>query len=151
MAGVGAGLSLVCRVGTLLCALPIEHVVETMRPLPVEPISGAPRFVRGLAIIRGEPVPVVDAGRLVGNDEAQPGRFVTLQIGARRVSLAVSEVLGARSVAKYLRDLPPLLGDAETEVIGAIGTLDSELLVVLRSALILPEGSQRGLAAAEAS
>jgi hypothetical protein len=44
---------LLCRAGNLLCALPIEHVIEIMRPLPVEQIAGAPHYVRGLSIIRG--------------------------------------------------------------------------------------------------
>jgi len=131
-------------VGALLCALPIEHVVETMRPLPIEALSGAPQFVRGLAIIRGEPIPVVDAGRLVGCDAGEPRRFVTLEIGPRHVSLAVDEVLGVRSIAKDLRDLPPLLGAVHADVISAIGALDGELLVVLHSAQIIPQESWVG-------
>ena len=46
----------------MLAALPLEHVVETMRPLPVEPLGDAPRFILGLSIVRGEPIPVVDVG-----------------------------------------------------------------------------------------
>ena len=55
-----AGASLVCRVATRICALPVGVVIETLRPLPLEPIAGAPAFVTGPAIIRGEPVPVVE-------------------------------------------------------------------------------------------
>ena len=53
-------LCLVFRVLTFHCALPLEHVSETMRPLPVEPIAGVISPVAGVAIIRGGPVPVVD-------------------------------------------------------------------------------------------
>ena len=49
------GASLVCRVAARLCALPVRAVIEIMRPLALEPIAGAPAFVAGLAIIRGEP------------------------------------------------------------------------------------------------
>jgi purine-binding chemotaxis protein CheW len=42
------GASLVCRVATRICALPVGVVIETLRPLPLEPIAGAPAFVTGL-------------------------------------------------------------------------------------------------------
>ena len=34
---------LTCRVGRKVCALPLEQVLETMRPLPVEALPGVPR------------------------------------------------------------------------------------------------------------
>ncbi len=136
----GAGPSLLCRVRTRVCALPLEHVLETMRPLPIEPLSGAPRFVRGLAIIRGSPVPVIDAARLLGAEEAPPARFVTLRVGDRRVALAVDEVLGVGAGAEQsLEALPPLLGEVAADVVEAIGTLDAHLLLVLRGGRLVPD------------
>ncbi|HZE91839.1 MAG TPA: chemotaxis protein CheW, partial [Rhizobacter sp.] len=73
-----AALSVICRVQGRLCALPLSHVVETMRPLPTETIAGAPDFVCGLAVIRGAPVPVVDLARLLGATDTQARRFVTV-------------------------------------------------------------------------
>jgi purine-binding chemotaxis protein CheW len=135
-----AGLSLICRVQTRLCALPLEHVVELLRPLPVEPVAGAPPFVLGLAVIRGAPLPVVDSARLLGADDARAGRFVTVNAGNRRVALAVDGVLGVRAIAlESLHALPPLLHEADSGVIAAIGLLDAELLLVLRSARLLPD------------
>jgi purine-binding chemotaxis protein CheW len=132
-----AGLSLICRVQTRLCALPLAHVVEMLRPLPV---AGAPPFVLGLAVIRGAPLPVVDSARLLGADDARAGRFVTVNAGNRRVALAVDCVLGVRAVApESLHALPPLLHEADSGVIAAIGLLDAELLLVLRSARLLPD------------
>lgn len=137
---VREGLTLLCRVGTRLCSLPLEHVVETMRPLPVEPLHGTPSFVCGLAIIRGVPVPVVDAGRLLGTAAAQPARFVTLKISNRRVALAVDRVLCVSTLpAGSLAELPPLLRETDAEVVSEIGVLDAELLLVLRSARLVPE------------
>jgi len=132
------GLSLVCRVEARLCALPLEHAVETMRPLAVEPVVGAPPFVRGLAVVRGEPLPVVDAARLLGLQEGPIGRFVTVAVGVRRVALAVDAVVGVRRFPPgSLRALPPLLHEAAGDVVDAIGLLDSALLLVLRSARLL--------------
>jgi len=131
--------SLICRVRKRLCALPLEHVIETLRPLPVEPVAGAPAFVRGLSVIRGMPLPVVDAARLFGDEDAQPERFVTLVAGTRRIALAVDSVLGVRSISRdALHALPPLLHEAGDDVIASIGLLDAELLLVLRSARLLP-------------
>jgi purine-binding chemotaxis protein CheW len=130
-----------------LYALPLAHVVETLRPLPVEPLAGAPAFVRGLCVIRGVPRPVVDATGLLGahapgDPPAEPptARFVTVRAGAHQVALAVDAVLGVRTVPpESLHTLPPLLQEAGAEAVAAIGRLDNELLLVLRSSRLLPE------------
>jgi len=133
--------SLVCRVGSRLCALPAEHVIETMRPLPVQELPGAPRSLRGVARIRGAAVPVVDLAVVLGAEDGQPTRFVTVNAGGRRVALAVDSVVGVRVLpAGSLPDLPPLLHDASTEAIAAIGTRDAELLLVLRASHLVPAG-----------
>jgi len=96
---------LLVRAGTLTCALPLSHVVETMRPLPIEPLANAPAFVRGLSIIRGAPVPVVDLGALLNTPSSRPPpRFVTVRAGERRVALAVDGILGLRDIASLSLD-----------------------------------------------
>ncbi|MGH3087763.1 MAG: chemotaxis protein CheW [Rubrobacteraceae bacterium] len=112
-----------------------------MRPLPLEALAGMPPFVLGLSIIRGAATPVVDAGKLLGTDETPPpARFLTLKVGERRVALAVDAVVGVRDLAaQALEDLPPLLHEAGADVVSAIGTLDSGLLLLLRSARVVPE------------
>jgi purine-binding chemotaxis protein CheW len=135
-----ADLLLICRVQSRLCGLPLEHVLETMRPLPTEGIAGAADFVRGLAVIRGAPVPVIDTARLLGVTDAQADRFVTVNAGERGVALAVDSVLGVSAVpAVTLRELPPLLHDAAAQSVAAIGLLDAQLLLVLHSACLLPD------------
>jgi purine-binding chemotaxis protein CheW len=134
-------LALVCRVATRRCALWLEDVVETMRPLPVEPLAGAPPFVRGVAVVRGDPVPVVDVASLVGAEESCPTRFVVVTAGGRRVGLAVDDVLGVQVIPSgSLQDLQPFLGDASAEVVSAMGAVGTELVLVLRSARLVPEG-----------
>jgi len=131
---------LLCRAGARLCAVPLEHVIEIMRVLPIEVVAGAPRFVRGMAVIRGSPVPVVDIGLLFGQEASASTRLVTVAIGERRVALSVEGVLGVRSMAAAsLGAMPPLLRDAAGDAISAINTLDSELLLFLRAARIASE------------
>ena len=132
--------SLLCRVGGRLCALPIEYVAETMRPLSIEQTPGTPSFVRGLSIIRGAPVLVLDIGELIGAVVERPTRFVTVKTGNRLVALVVDCVVGVRPIpTSVLQDLPPLLRDAADEVVSTIGSLDAELLLVLHGARLVPD------------
>jgi purine-binding chemotaxis protein CheW len=131
---------LVIGVGAQLCALPLRDVVEIMRPLPIGEVAGAPSFVRGVAVIRGELVPVVETAMLLGAMEsAAPSRFVTIRAGDRVVALAVTTVLGIRKLpAASLREAPPLLRDIGAELVETLGRLDQELLLVLRTGRMLP-------------
>ena len=132
--------ALLVRAGTCICALRLAHIVETMRPLAVAPLPDMPEFVRGLSIIRGEPVPVVDAGTLLGAPSGQPPeRYVTVRAGARTVALAVDAVIGVRELeSSWLGGLPPLLGNAGAGTIESIGVLDADVLMVLRAGSIVP-------------
>jgi purine-binding chemotaxis protein CheW len=131
---------LLCRAGTHLCAIPIEHVIEIMRVLPIEAIPGAPSYVRGLCIIRGAPVPIVEIGLLLGDQATRAGRLVAIRAGSRTIGLAVEAVEGIRVIdAVALNQLPPLLRDTATATIAAIGTLDAELLFFLQAARIIPD------------
>lgn len=133
------GYWLLCRVGSRLCALPLENVVETLRLLPVAPVADAPRFVLGLCIVRGSPVPVVDLRALLAEPEARPRRMVTLKVGGETVVIAVEDVLGVRSIGLDEIDrLPPLLCETAGDIVSGIGRLDSELLLFLRSSRLLP-------------
>ena len=145
--------ALVVAAGSRACAVPLAHVVETMRPLPIEAVPGMPSFVRGLAVVRGAPVPVVDLADAMGASETSaPTRFVLLKLGSRRAVLAVSAVVGVRDLdAASLEQLPPLLRGAGTDLVEAIGMLDAELLVVLHATRILPEETWERLDAREAS
>jgi len=147
-------LSLVVGVGSRTCALAASYVLETMRPLPVEPLAGMPPFVLGLSIIRGGPVPVIHLGRLLGGGEAADAvsRFVTLRLGDRKLALAVRSVLGLRELdLGSLVELPTILGDESARTVEAVGSLDAGLLVVLRAMRILPEPLWGALTAPDAT
>jgi purine-binding chemotaxis protein CheW len=133
-------LALVCRSGSILLALPLDSVAETMRPLRIEPLADQPGFVLGVSIVRGAPVPVVDVAALLGTEsDSKPRRVVTLKLGARQVGLALDAVIGVRAIgAERLRDVPPLLREAAAEVVNGIASLDDRLLVALRGAFIVP-------------
>ena len=159
---VASTTCLVCDVGSLMCALPVGHVVEVMRPLPIRHLEDVPPFVLGVALVRGAPAPVVDLAQLLGVTIAgarrEPrasriGRFVTVAAHGqgRRLSLAVEEVRGIRALTPAaLGTLPPLLRAVDARGAGAIGALDDELLLILETTRLLPESVWSSLASAGA-
>ncbi|MCW5808484.1 MAG: chemotaxis protein CheW [Deltaproteobacteria bacterium] len=126
---------LFARFGGTVGAIPTDRVVETMRPLPTERLAGAPAFVRGLAVVRGAALPVIDGVHVVAGRAAVMGphaRCVPLRVGGGRAVLLVDEVVGVRRLGDAeLAELPPLAGAAVAETVRAIGALDARLLVVL--------------------
>lgn len=143
---------LLCRAGGRLCALPVDRVVEITRLLPIDPLPGILGFVRGLSIIRGAPVPIVDAAALFGEPETRCDRLVTVIAENRVIGLAVQDVLGVRSIdAGSLSALPPLLQDAAGDVVERVRVLDGALLLVLDAARIVPQSVLEDIAAREAA
>jgi purine-binding chemotaxis protein CheW len=133
-------LDLLVRSRTRICALPLSHVSETLRCLPVQPVPNAPAFVLGVSILRGEPVPVVDLGLLLDLPEAPDlRRLVSLRVGGRRVAIAVEEVLKVVPEATMERHaLPPLLRGVAEGSVRSIGVLDHQFLTVLEAARLVP-------------
>jgi purine-binding chemotaxis protein CheW len=136
---------LCCFAGDYLCALPLTHVIEIMRPQPVAPLAGAVAFVQGLAVIRGEAVPVISAALLFGGAEAVAERFVSLRGGA---VLAVDRVLGVREAnVVHAGALPPLLSSVAGDMVSAVAVLDAGFLLLLNLARLVPLAQQRDFAA----
>ena len=150
--GVAAALVLIVVVGIRRCAIPVRFVAEILRPLPVQPLGGVPAYVRGLSVIRGAPVPVVDVNLLIGDDgsEHAAGRLAVIDVGERRIALAVDAVLGMQRLdAHLIGRLPPLLHGVASDVVEAIGVADARLLVVLRAARLGPDEVWSVLAAGQ--
>jgi purine-binding chemotaxis protein CheW len=135
------GLLLVFRAGTHLCGLDLAHVVETMRPLPVRAVLGAPAFVCGVSVVRGAPVPVLSIASMIGGKEGSLARrFVTVREQERVVALAVDEVLGVREMPQdSFRELSPLVGEVESGPVVALGALHGEPLLVLTAIRVVPD------------
>ena len=144
--------SLIVRAGTHTCALNLVDIVEIMRPLPVSPLAGGPEVVCGLSVIRGSPVPVVVLATLLNNGEHSLGtRFVTIRAGDRTVALSVDAVLGIREFdPAQLSELAPLLQGARLELVDAVGALDAELFLVLKTGKLVPDSVWALLAGKEA-
>jgi purine-binding chemotaxis protein CheW len=139
VADLNPELFLICRIGTTPCALPLAGVVETLRPLPTDALSGAPAFVAGLAIIRGAPVPVISGRYLLAGSSGSMGRWVVLRAGAHRVALGVDEVVGIEPLpGSDISAMPPLMRRSSA-IIADMAALDGELLLVLDATRVIPD------------
>jgi purine-binding chemotaxis protein CheW len=120
-----------------------------MRALPVRIFLGAPPFVRGVAVIRGAPTPVVDLGTLLGErleSQREGGRLVVLRLGARQLALRVDAVMGVRLLpAETLTAVAGLLGNVAHDHVEALAALDGDLLTVLRTAAVISDLQWRTL------
>lgn len=136
---------LLMRARERLCAMPLEKVLEVTRPLPLETFPRMPGFVLGLCRMRGEDLPVIDLGVLLGLGAApQPTRFVVTSAGERRVILAVESTASIESLDPgRLRAMPTIAQEADEALIGWISRRDDELVMILDAARLLdtmPEG-----------
>jgi purine-binding chemotaxis protein CheW len=138
-------MALIFRAGSLLCALPLDAVIETMRPLPTRPLAGTPPFVRGISLLRGVPAPVLDVARLLAGEEATVDRYITVRTEHGPVAFAAGTVLGIRGTP---RGGPAVYPGVSSRLVAGVGTLDDQPLLLLQSMRVLPEDVW--LAAAEA-
>ena len=134
------GLSLVFGVGELLCALALRDVVETIRPLPVQPLAGTADVLLGVSVIRGLAVPVVDTARLLGAAAERPCRFVTTRTEQGPLAYATGPVRGVLpGEPDPAPPPPPVLAAAAPRLVAAVGVLDSQPLLFLRGAGLIAE------------
>jgi purine-binding chemotaxis protein CheW len=138
--------SVLVQAGLHLCALPLGAVIETLRPLPLRPLAGAPAGVLGVAVVRGSPVPVIDLAVIVtGAPSASPaGRWVMVRCGARAAALAVDGVSGVRRLPAGATTAPLVAGAAQG-ALAALRVRDVELVLVLEASRLVPEGTFEAL------
>jgi chemotaxis signal transduction protein len=55
-----------------------EHIVESIDGADLQPIPGRPPWYAGCLMHRGDPIPVIDLGRLTGRDTPTAGRDVVV-------------------------------------------------------------------------
>lgn len=84
------------RLGPNLHALPIDRVEEVLPALPIEAISGCPRFIRGVVFVRGHLIPVLSGSErmgLSGHQRPPEPQIVCLRLEGRLVGLEIDEAV----------------------------------------------------------
>jgi chemotaxis signal transduction protein len=96
----GAATHLLVRCGETFCALPLASIRRVTGRLEVQPLPGSRAELAGLCEFAGEPLPMLDLGRLVGDPAASASSSTATVVawagrGAERslVGLAVDEAL----------------------------------------------------------
>ena len=75
--------------------LPSQSVVELLDQAALTPLPLVPRALRGIAVLRGQPLLAFSLDRLLGGaGEATPGGHVVLSVGRSRLVLLVDAILG---------------------------------------------------------
>jgi len=82
-------------------------------PSPITRVPGARPWIRGLANVRGQLLPVIDLKQYFGSGESAPGRNTRVIVVNHReipAGLIVDEVLGFRRFAEreFNADAPPM-------------------------------------------
>ncbi len=137
-------LELLCfQVGERLFALDIMVIGEILRNQTVTPVPGAPGHVLGVVNLRGELLPAVDLGRMLGCSPGQPGgdretKLVVVRAGGRSAGLLVDAVLEVvRVPCGELKPVPGATAAGETAAVaafqrGAEGDGAPQVVVLLR-------------------
>ncbi len=132
-AGGAASLrALLLETGEFLCALPIGRVRQVMRTLQVYPSPGtAPGFL-GLAEFAGEPIPVLDLGRLVGAPAgARPASPVTVVAWAGPAGHRELVGLTADAALEIVEVAPDVAGSRRAGVVGGNASVGGRTVRVL--------------------
>ena len=118
-------LALVFPLGPERYALPIEEVREIVAAPTLTNLPTAPGVVLGLANLRGDVLPVFDAGRLVASPFPAEPQFV-LVVETERGSAGV-----AASGMPSILDLQPALDSDRNLWSGSMHAIDGEPVVML--------------------
>jgi chemotaxis signal transduction protein len=92
----------VVRAGASLYAIPILLTRKILRNVKVNNVPGSERALLGLAQTGGEPLPVLDAAALAGDDTVAgrgPYLTVVLELGSEAVGLAVDDACDVIALA----------------------------------------------------
>ena len=113
------------------CYLSVEQVREVLLTPPITRIFRAAPFVHGVVNIRGEVIPVLDPGMLLGigahGDPTPPHMLVLLEIEDHVVALASGGEIGVRPLQPDELSAPPvdLSIDATDCVLGIVSPGES--------------------------
>jgi chemotaxis-related protein WspB len=146
-------LVLTFQIGPERLALDVRRIVEVVPRLSLLRPAGAPPWLAGLFVYRGQVVPVVDLHRLAGAGDCPTllsSRIIVvphLWDGEQRlVGLLAAQVADLEEIEnpEDLLELPP--GGAEQPDLGPVLVDDTGLLRLLDLERLLPGGVQQHLA-----
>lgn len=116
------------RLGDESFALPVAQVLEVAELGALAPVPGAPPSVLGVRNLRGQVLPVIDLGTVLGTARAQGAeKLVITEESGRRAGFAIDEVTDVSELPGPMQDSdsPYLSGSTLVEG-GLVGIVDVE-------------------------
>ena len=112
------------RVGDVNLLLPMEEVNEILKYPSITKVPSALRWVKGLANIRGNLLPIMDLLNFVNNEVlriAKSSRVIVIHRGELSSGLLVNEVYGMRHffTEEHSKDLPDVSETLKKYLIGS--------------------------------
>lgn len=102
----------------------VQHIREIVRAQTVTPLPRAPGLIEGVIDLRGTIVPVIDAGRALGDHPSQEGpraRIAILELDGLVFGLRVDAAADVVAVAAGdVGEPPPLVSQAGYETVRAV-------------------------------
>lgn len=99
---------LAVRAAGRLYGLPAPSVTELLERATVTPLPLVPPTLRGVLVLRGQPILAFCLDRLLGNEPAAPPRgHVVLAFGRSRIALLVDEIVGLQRATSEHELLDP--------------------------------------------
>jgi two-component system chemotaxis sensor kinase CheA len=122
---IGIIKSLLVSLGGRLFAIPIHSVLEIVSgdDAQISLVSG-----EEVLILRGNTIPLINLGEVLGIQTQKVGFVVVVLIGNRRVAMAVEDMLGDEEVV--IKPLGKFFGDVEG-ISGATITGDGSIVLIL--------------------
>jgi len=131
-------LNLACfAVRGQLFALDVYYVREIVRPQAITPLPQAPILIEGVIDLRGNVIPVLDLGRLLGGDLVEDGpaaRIVVIEVDGLVLGLKVAAAVDVLTPeASALGDPPALATQAGYELVRSVVRREGEEPVLVLS------------------
>jgi purine-binding chemotaxis protein CheW len=143
-------LDRVCRLADDEFGLPIDTVVEVAQvPAQITRVPRTPKFLEGVANLRGEALPIVDQRRrfdMPALASAEGRRLVIVKTAQHRAGIivdAVSDVL--RTTAAQIEPAPELTDSVSRLVSGILNLEQSRRMVLLLDPAELLTRAEQGL------
>ncbi len=138
------GSELICvSIGEHLYAIDIMQVREIRGWTASTPLPHAPPHVLGMINLRGQILPVIDLGSLlgVGKTTVAPSSVVMVaQIGETVVGLLVDAVCDILMVGENMLQETPNVGDRVLDFVAGVMTTDQGIVTLLCLDHVMPEG-----------
>lgn len=112
---VASQLVLHFRVANMQLCVPLDYVSKVLPLMSLQPVPGAPPYLRGLMNLHGASIPVMDLAARLGYKTTQNYTLDTpillCSSGAHQAGLIISEVQDVRSINNSERQMTDLLSE----------------------------------------